>query len=92
MVEACCAEEPLGQGEVPAQEREPLQQELPRLLHSLSIRPPVLKAIAGEVFEDFKSLAGGDIPVSLFLNFSEKPRFDECPSAAKKKAHCYSRD
>ena len=45
----------------------------------------MLKAIVGEVFEDIKSLAGGDIPVSLFLNFSEKPRFDECPSVVKKK-------
>lgn len=45
----------------------------------------MLKAIVGEVFEDIKSLTGGDIPVSLFLDFSEKPRFDKCPSVAKKK-------
>lgn len=85
LVQAWCVKDSLSWGELPAQEWEPFQQELPGLLHSLSIWPPVLKAIVGEVFEDIKPLAGGDIPVSLFLDFSEKPRFDECPSVAKKK-------
>lgn len=45
----------------------------------------MLEAVVGEVLEDVKSLTGGDIPVSLLLDFREKPGFDECPSAAKKK-------
>lgn len=45
----------------------------------------MLEAVVGEVLEDVKSLAGGDIPVSLLLDFREKPGFDECPSAAKRK-------
>lgn len=74
---------PLSREASPAQEREPFQQELPGLLHSLSIRAPVLEAVVGEVSEELESLAGGDIPVPLFFDFSEKPRLDECPSAAK---------
>lgn len=78
-----CAERPRP-AELPAEEREPFQQELPRLLHPLRVRAPMLEAVAGEVLEDPKSLIGRDIPVALLLNFSEKPRFDERPSAAKK--------
>lgn len=45
----------------------------------------MLEAVVGEVLEDVKSLAGGNIPVPLLLDFREKPGLDECPSAAKKK-------
>lgn len=43
---------------LPAQEGEPLQQELAGLLHALGIGAPVFQAVVGEVFEDVQPLAG----------------------------------
>lgn len=37
----------------------------------------MLQSKVGKVFEDVQAFAGGDIPVSALLNFSEDPRLDE---------------
>lgn len=69
---------------IPAHEGEPLQHEGAGLLHTSSVRAPVLQAEVGEIPEDVQSLTGRDVPVSALLYFGEDPRLNESASEENK--------
>lgn len=46
----------------------------------------MFEAIIGEVFENIEPFTGRDVPVSLFLDFSENPGFDQSPSVIRQDA------
>ncbi len=68
----------------PAQEGEPLQQEVACFLDALRVGAPVLEAVVGEITQDVQPLSGGNVPVSVLLNLSEEPRLDQRTPANRK--------